>query len=310
MENMQAARSLERSALVALLGRRGVKRHDVVTAIIERDDPAAAIEILQQHLRDTEGLFSEHSLDELLEATQRQIEIWESDGIGVHACFDDSYPLQLRDVREMPPVMFTRGTLAKDDRAIAVVGTRKASESGLSRAHHISRTLVSDGITVVSGLAEGVDTVAHQTALDSGGRTVAVIANGVDHCYPKSNQGLQGKIIEDGLVLSEYLPDTAPARWQFLERNAVMSGYSAATVVVEAGEKSGTRTQVQRALEHGRMVIFLDEVLTVSWARQAAERPGVRVARSLGELRDFVDEALGTHVVASEPPAVAFPALA
>lgn len=297
---MHTARSLERSATVALLGRRGVKRRDVVNAILERDDPGVSIEVLEQHLRDSDGLFHTSRLSELLEHTNQQIAAWEDAGIGVHTCFDANYPQQLRDVREMPLVVFTRGSLAKDDRAVAVVGSRRVSDDGVRRTQSIARMLAHNGIAIVSGLAEGVDTAAHQTALDVGARTVAVIANGVDQCYPQSNVGLQADITKTGLVLSEYLPDMRAAKWHFLERNAVMSGYAGATIVVEAGERSGTRTQVQRALEHGRPVILLDNVLGVSWAKEAASRPSVQVATNLTELQDLVNEVLRIRSLAAD----------
>ncbi|ADD39753.1 DNA-processing protein DprA [Stackebrandtia nassauensis] len=297
---MQPASTSARSAVVALLGRRGIKRREVVNAILERDDPAAGIEILEQHLRETEGLFHESSLSELLEYAEQQIVAWEDAGIGVHTCFDPDYPQQLRDIREMPLVVFTRGSLADDARAVAVVGTRRASDEGIQRTRHIAQMLAHNGITVVSGLAEGVDTAAHQTALDLGARTVAVIANGVDQCYPRSNLGLQAEITQTGLILSEYLPHVRPAKWQFLERNAIMSGYAAATIVVEANERSGTRTQVQRALEHGRPVILLDNVLSVSWAKDAATRPNVQVATNLTDLQDVINELLTVPPLATE----------
>src|SRR5690606_6587629 len=118
---------------------------------------------------------------------------------------------------------------------------RQATDKGLRRARHIAEMLAERDITTVSGLALGVDAAAHRAALDAGGRTVAVVANGVDQCYPKANLQLQEEIAQRGLVLSAYLPGTRPQKWQFLERNAVMSGYAAATIVVEAGERSGTR---------------------------------------------------------------------
>lgn len=165
-------------------------------------------------------------------------------------------------------------------------------------------------ITTVSGLALGVDAAAHRAALDAGGRTVAVVANGVDQCYPKANLQLQEEIAQRGLVLSAYLPGTRPQKWQFLERNAVMSGYAAATIVVEAGERSGTRTQVARALEHGRPVVLLDNVLAVSWARDAADRPGVRVASDPIQLEEIIAEVIGRRALADELPPVSFPAVA
>ncbi|MFD0557651.1 DNA processing protein [Stackebrandtia endophytica] len=294
------AESPERSALVALLGRRGIRQREVADAIVERDDPAVGIEILQRHLYEAEGLFHEAILSRLLDDTEQRIAAWKDSGIGVHAYFDQDYPQQLRSVREMPLVVFTRGTLADDTRAVAVVGSRRASDDGVHRTRHITRMLADNGITIVSGLADGVDTAGHETALDLGARTVAVIANGVDQCYPPSNRELQAAIAKTGLVISEYLPHVRPTRWQFLERNAIMSGYASASIVVEADERSGTRIQVQRALQHGRPVIFLDKMLAVSWAKEATDRPNVHVAASLSELEDLIDQILSDQAITTE----------
>lgn len=302
--------SLAKGALVALLERPGVKTRDIVAAILERDDPRVCLELLRQHLRDTEGLFGDEQFTEVIERALRQAAVWEAQGIEAHACFEGTYPAQLRDVREMPPMVFTRGPLAPDARSIAVVGTRQATDKGLRRARHIAEMLAERDITTVSGLALGVDAAAHRAALDAGGRTVAVVANGVDQCYPKGNLQLQEEIAQRGLVISAYLPGTRPQKWQFLERNAVMSGYAAATIVVEAGERSGTRTQVARALEHGRPVVLLDNVLAVSWARDAADRPGVRVASDPIQLEEIIAEVIGRRALADELPPVSFPAVA
>jgi len=306
---MRTTTSPARSALVALLGRPGVRPRDIANEILERDDPKVCLELLARNLRESEGLFADNQFGALLEQTRLQIDEWEAKGIGVHACFEDSYPSQLRDIREMPLVVFTRGKLAADDRAIAVVGTRDVSEQGLRRTRKIVDMLTERSITTVSGLALGVDTAAHRAALDAGGRTVAVIANGVDHYYPKANFALQDEIADHGLVISSYLPGLRPQKWQFLERNAVMSGYAAATIVVEAGERSGTRTQVARALEHGRPVILLEEVLTVSWAKEAAERPGVHIATNPAQLESILDELFAQRAAFDNLPPVTFPSV-
>ncbi|MBB5075865.1 DNA protecting protein DprA [Nonomuraea endophytica] len=138
----------------------------------------------------------------------------------------------------MPPILFTKGTPAEDTRAIAVVGTRQASEQGLRTASAVARDLALVGVTVVSGLAKGIDAAAHRAALEAGGRTVAVIGTGIDQSYPAENRALQRQISRDGLLLSQFWPDAPPSQRNFPMRNAVMSGYAAATVVVEAPWKS------------------------------------------------------------------------
>jgi DNA processing protein len=202
----------------------------------------------------------------------------------VHCVLDGTYPALLRDIRERPPILFTRGRLTEDTRAIAVVGSRNASDRGLGIAGTIAAELARQGITVVSGLARGVDAAAHRAALEAGGRTVAVIGTGISRCYPSEHRHLQQEIAERGLVVSQFWPDAPPRREHFPMRNAVMSGYSAATVVVEAGEHSGVRVQTRLALEHGRQVVLLADLLHLEWARALADRPTVTVAADPDEL--------------------------
>lgn len=178
----------QRAAIVALLRLPGSSWPEVAATVIERGD---AVDLLGERLRDDGTLFSlGPPVDSLLESAANEIEVWEADGIGVHAVLDPSYPEQLRDIHQVPPVIFTRGLLANDHRAVAVVGTRNASPQGLGIARAISKSLVDAQVTVVSGLAAGIDTAAHTAALEAGGRTVAVIGTGIKRCYPSANEGL------------------------------------------------------------------------------------------------------------------------
>jgi DNA processing protein len=142
---------------------------------------------------------------------------------------------------------------------------------------------------VVSGLAAGIDTAALSAALSAGGRAVAVIGTGLRRSYPKENQQ---RIGEAGLVISQFLPDAPPTKTTFPMRNAVMSGYSAATVVVEAPNRSGARMQARLALEHGRQVFLLDTLLVNDWARDYAERPNTVVVRDVSDVIQHLQPAL------------------
>ncbi|WJK33493.1 DNA-processing protein DprA [Solwaraspora sp. WMMA2065] len=226
---------------------------------------------------------------ELVAATADEIAGWQADGIGVHAFSDDSYPAQLRGIKEAPPLLFTRGRLRANDRAIAVIGSRKASERGLVIARSVAASLVNRGVTVASGLAHGIDTAAHTAALAAGGRTVAVIGTGIRNYYPSANRRLQDHIAEVGLVVSQFRPDAGPTRQSFPMRNAVMSGYAVATLIVEAGETSGARIQARLALGHGWPVILTSHALQSQWAQALANRPGVHVVRCTAELIEAVD---------------------
>jgi DNA processing protein len=167
---------------------------------------------------------------------------------------------------------------------VSVVGSRRAGDGSLAWASEMSRVLVAAGITVVSGLAAGIDTVAHTTALDAGGRTVAVLGTGINRVYPAANRDLQDRIGRDGLVLSQFWPDAPGTKKSFPLRNATMSGYGRATIIVDAGETSGARIQARVGVEHGRAVILRDRVVQENeWAAALQHRPGVYVVSTVDE---------------------------
>lgn len=189
---------------------------------------------------------------------------------------DDHYPATLRLIFNLPPFLFLRGRITRDDlRSVAVVGTRQASEAGVHRAARMSRLLCEQGVTVVSGLARGIDTAAHAAALEAGGRTVAVIGTGILRCYPAENRELAEQIAEHGAVVSQFWPDAPPATYTFPRRNVTMSGIAQGTVVIEASQTSGAKMQARLALEHGKKV-FLLRSLTDSqpWAKKYVQERG------------------------------------
>ncbi|HEY8474366.1 MAG TPA: DNA-processing protein DprA [Natronosporangium sp.] len=267
--------------------------------MLERGSAAA---LLAEQLVEHDALLPAIDLpDQLIAEAAAQLAEWEAAGFGVHTVLDDSYPPQLREIRELPPVIFTRGRLVDDTRAIAVVGSRKASDRGLRIARVVAETLAKQSITVVSGLAVGIDTAAHEAALRAGGRTVAVIGTGIRRYYPAANRELQQRIAFEGLVVSQFWPDAPPRRQHFPMRNAVMSGYAAATVVVEAGEHSGARTQARLAVQHGRPVVLLSDLLNHEWAQTLAAKPGVTVAAGPDELFAVIDELLRQRAAELSP---------
>jgi DNA processing protein len=169
---------------------------------------------------------------------------------------DAAYPENLRQVADPPPVLFTRGSvLASDANAVALVGTRRATPYGRAVADRLSRDLAQAGVTVVSGLAKGIDTVAHHAALMAGGRTIAVLGNGLDQVYPPSNAGLASQIVDSGALVSEFAPGIPPDAVNFPRRNRIISGLSKLTVIIEAGERSGALITADFALEQGRDVL-------------------------------------------------------
>lgn len=184
--------------------------------------------------------------------------IWDqiqAQGIQVIIWNDEQYPVRLREIDQAPPVLYVRGVLdLQDEWAVAIVGTRRITAYGRQVAERIAVKLANSGITVVSGLALGVDTVAHHATLDAGGRTLAVLGCGVDRLYPPRNRQLAERILESGALLSDYAPGTPPEASNFPPRNRIISGLSLATVVVEASEKSGALITADFAVEQGREV--------------------------------------------------------
>lgn len=176
-------------------------------------------------------------------------------GISVLTRENELYPQRLKEIDQPPPVLYVRGTLEIEDSwAVAVVGTRRVSAYGRQVADELAAFLSANGVTVVSGLARGVDAIAHQAVLKNGGRTIAVLGCGVDRIYPPEHTGLAEKIIANGAVISDYAPGTPPDASNFPPRNRIISGLSMATVVVEAGDTSGALITAQFALDQGREV--------------------------------------------------------
>jgi DNA processing protein len=179
----------------------------------------------------------------------------EAQGITVLTWQDESYPSRLKEIDQPPPVLYVRGQLVPDDDfSVAVVGTRRVTPYGRQVTDELASLLAGSGITVISGLARGVDSAAHHAALRSGGRSLAVLGSGVDRIYPSENRMLAEQIITHGAILSDYPVGTAPEATNFPPRNRIISGLSLAVVVVEAGETSGALITAEFAAEQGREV--------------------------------------------------------
>lgn len=191
----------------------------------------------------------------------------------------DAYPSNLRVIPSPPPFLFYRGELRRDDaRSVAVVGTRQASDEGRLRARRLAEKLTADGVTVISGLATGIDTEAHTATLDAGGRTIAVVGTGILRTYPKENAGLAERIAETGAVVSQFWPDASPTRYSFPMRNAVMSGISQGSAVIEASATSGAKMQARIALEQGKRAFLMASLVTrEEWAQRYLERGAIEV---------------------------------
>lgn len=186
--------------------------------------------------------------------------------ISILTMADAAYPSRLKNIEDPPVVLYYKGVLPdfQDAPAVGVVGTRKATAYGLTTARRISRQIAACGALVVSGGAFGVDSMAMQGALDTGGTVVCVLGCGVDVVYPKSNRHLFSAVEESGCLISEYPPGTQPYSWQFPRRNRIISGMSNGVLVVEAPEKSGALITARNALEQGRDVFVVPGNIDVS----------------------------------------------
>lgn len=275
-------RNPETAAVIALL-RSGHRSWNWYATALHRGDSARAL------LDEEQGLLAETRLAEAL----AELDGWERRHIRVLTPCDPRYPANLADAPLRPPLLFTAGDLQPADRrAVAVVGTRQPSVRGRHTARSVAHRLVDEGFTVVSGMAAGIDTAAHEAALERGGRTLAVVGTGLDHCYPRQNSALQRRIVLGGAVVSQFWPETRPSRGNFPLRNALMAGLTEASVIVEAGAMSGTRIEARAALGMRRIVVLLDSLLDQQWARDLSEQPGVRVVHSPAQAVETLQQSI------------------
>jgi DNA processing protein len=222
----------------------------------------------------------------LAERVEAEIQAAERTGAGLVTVLDEHYPANLRLIPNLPPFLFYRGVLAEEDvSSVAVVGTRSASAAGAERAARLSGLLASHHVTVISGLARGIDTAAHQGTLKDGGRTIAVLGTGITKCYPPENRDLADRIAQAGAVVSQFWPTRSPGKDTFPRRNVVTSGLSQGTVVIEASQTSGAKMQARLALEHGKTVFLVKSLVTdQDWARDYVASRGAIAIDSIDEV--------------------------
>ncbi|CAM3417047.1 DNA-processing protein DprA [Cytobacillus oceanisediminis] len=187
---------------------------------------------------------------------QEQIRQYPPNGIKIISLFDEEYPVLLKETYQPPWVIYAKGNtdLLKTGTHLAVVGSRQATEYGERAIEYLFPKLIQNGVVIVSGLAAGVDAIAHKEAIKNGGKTIGVIAGGLFHIYPQSNQKLAYEMMKNHLVISEYPPNTRPSRWQFPMRNRIISGISRGTLIIQAKSKSGSLITANYAVQEGREV--------------------------------------------------------
>jgi DNA processing protein len=213
---------------------------------------------LQQYFSSTHNT-SFKTVPQFFESTHDQIRQYKSNDIQLISIFDKEYPESLKQIYQPPWVIFAKGNLSLLGREpkLAVVGSRQGSQYGKSAIRFIFPRLIEKEVVIVSGLAKGIDTFAHESAINLNGSTIAVIAGGLYHIYPKENTDLALEMTKTQLVLSEYPPDTKPEKWHFPARNRIISGLSFGTLLIEANIKSGSLITANYAVNEGREVFAL-----------------------------------------------------
>lgn len=279
-------------SLLALCAAGGVNWHVVAREAqhpgglerLFRGDPAEQ----SKEARQTQKAIAEGSLDEARRRANEELSRALDAGAKLVTVLDEDYPANLRVIYNLPPFLFYRGRLDREDaRSVAVVGTREASDEGLESARRMACLLAHANVTVLSGLARGIDTAAHQETLFREGRTIAVLGTGILGCYPKENAELAEHIAASGALVSQFWPSQPPTRQTFPQRNVVTSGLSQGTVVIEASKTSGAKMQARFALEHGKRLFLVSRLVTSqSWARSYVANRGAIEVHTVDDVLD------------------------
>ena len=271
-------------------------------------DPTQSLSATAAELSAIEGI-DRNVVDGLLAFTQwdeveREVQRANRAGVKIIPFGNAIYPARLRSIADPPPCLYVKGEIRQDDdKAVAVIGTRSASDYGRRVARDLCRGLASLGFTVISGMARGIDGVAHDAALNAGGRTIAVLGSGVDRAYPPEHQKLYNRIGQHGAVISELPLGAPPLAFNFPARNRLISGLSAGVVVVEATEKSGSLITAAIALEQGREVFAVPGEVGSSRSRGAHRliRQGAKLVENVD---DILEEIAPQLVARDRQPAV------
>ena len=246
-------------ALLALCSIPGVGPGRMRALVGRFRTPEASLGVSLSELKEVEGIDQKTAHNILAgydkEFVRRQMLLMKNKGTGLVSFWDEDFPANLKEIYDPPAMLFVRGTLNEGDCcAVAVVGTRRPTEYGRTATLELVGGLAARGVPIVSGMARGIDSVAHQGALKVGGRTMAVLGCGVDVVYPPENGKLAEEIVAHGAIISEYPMGTPPEAENFPRRNRIISGMSLGTIVVEAGEKSGALLTAKYALDQNREV--------------------------------------------------------
>ncbi len=245
-----------------------MKKYYILFSILEFSNTKIekALNIIQKNRYDTlENLSNDDEFFQLMTQEEyhnfiknknkilKMIDDMEKENIFVLTVEDKEYPNSLRELEDAPRILFAKGDISLlNTKSLAVVGTRMPSNYGIYATNKITEDVAKAGITIISGLAFGVDSLAHKKALEVGGKTIAVLGGGFNHIYPEAHTNLSNEIAEKGLLISEYAPTTRPTKYSFPRRNRIISGLSNGILITEAGIKSGTIHTKEYAISYGR----------------------------------------------------------
>ena len=251
--------SEETKSLVHLSIIPGVGYQTIQRLLVAFGSAQRALDATLQELTQIEGL-SPNVRQRVIRGKSRVSVDQELELIEAHNCHlvtvnDSAYPMLLKEIADPPPLLYVRGDLGEPDApSITIVGTRSPTNYGKTIGRQLSQQLAENGVTVISGFARGIDTCAHQGALQANGRTIAVLGNGLSQIYPDENRDLADEIVESGALISEFAMSVPPFPKNFPRRNRLVSGMSSGTVVVEASVRSGSLITARHAAEQGREV--------------------------------------------------------
>lgn len=244
---------------------------------------------------------------------ENQIKLIEKYNVNVLTLNDRAYPKRLKEIYDPPPLLFVRGKIkTEDEKAIAIVGSRNATMYGKLITQKFSKELCARGITVISGMARGIDAEAHISAILSKGRTIAVLGCGVDVVYPSEHKSLMEQIIESGAIVSEFLMGSEPARENFPVRNRIISGMSFGVIVVEAGNKSGALITAQYAIEQNREVFAVPGNVNARTSKGTNQliKQGAKLVENIEDVFDelqFLNQSINTDKSLSKQENLPFP---
>lgn len=236
----------------------GLRRSTIPLLIETMGSAEALLEASEDDLLGTGLLEHKHVIQFIskrsLKLPEKLEKFCQLNSVNLLSIYDDAYPKALKEIHDPPLVLYVRGEIPQDKYAVGVVGSREASYYGLKAANYFATELAREGIPIISGGARGIDAAAHEAALKAGGKTVAVLGCGLDIVYPSSNQRLFEQITQQGAVISEYPPGTAPLPINFPARNRIIVGLSRGVIVAEAARKSGALITAHIAADEGREV--------------------------------------------------------